>query len=85
MLGEDYIVQYRIDRYVADFYLPYRNIILEADGTYWHSLPGITSKDEVRDARMRDLGYRVVRLSEPAIRADVAGAVVMAIGKSDEN
>lgn len=35
----DFVHQYRIDRYVFDFYIPSANLLIEADGTFWHSDP----------------------------------------------
>ena len=31
--------QYRVGRYVFDFYIPSSNLLIEADGTFWHSDP----------------------------------------------
>ncbi len=79
MLGEDYIFQHQIGRYVVDFYLPHRNIVLEADGAYWHSLPKVAARDEMRDVRMRELGYKIVRLTENEIKTNALVAVQGAI------
>lgn len=74
-LGEDYIYQYRVGSYVVDFYLPHRNMFLEADGAYWHGLPKAAARDKIRDARLRALGYKVVRLTETAIKTNARAAV----------
>ena len=60
--GVDYVFQFPVPetRYIADFYLPQRNTLIEADGSYWHELRAQT--DALRDARLSALGYRVVRL-----------------------
>lgn len=78
--GVDYVFQFPIPDtpYTADFYLPFRNTILEADGDYWHALPKAVAKDAVRDMRLSALGYRVVRLREQRIKI-LAPALVMEI------
>ena len=42
----DYQQQFRVDRKIADFYIPSSNLIIECDGLYWHS-----------DAVMKDNNY----------------------------
>jgi len=34
--NETYFYQYSVGKYYVDFYLPERNLIIEADGGYWH-------------------------------------------------
>lgn len=76
-VGVDFVFQYPVPGtpYVADFYLPQRNLILEADGDYWHSIPKVKIKDIKRDAMLTACGYRVVHLLERVIRRDVVLAV----------
>lgn len=63
-LGIEYISNQRIDRYVVDILIPSQMLVIECDGSYWHSLPGAPEKDARRDARLRELGYRVERIGE---------------------
>ena len=76
--GVEYVFQFPVPGtpYTADFYLPLRNTILEADGEYWHSRPQTRIKDARRDAIMSALGYRVVRLGEHQIHAIVPASVM---------
>lgn len=69
--GVEFVFQFPVPAtsYVADFYLPRTNTILEADGGYWHSRPKSVLHDAKRDAALTRLGYRVVRLGEKQIRA----------------
>ena len=69
--GIEFVFQFPVSgtSYVADFYLPQKNTILEADGGYWHSRPKSVLHDAKRDAVLARLGYRVVRLGETQIRA----------------
>jgi len=70
--GVEFVFQYPIGRYVADFFLPSKNLILECDGDYWHSLPGVKEKDSSRDAYLAARGYRVIRLAEHRIKTGAA-------------
>lgn len=45
-----------------DFCLGNKNI--EFDGEYWHSLPGIKEKDEIRDNFLIESGYEILRIQE---------------------
>lgn len=67
-LNIGYVSQYQIGPYVADFFIPDRRLVVEADGAYWHSLEHVVSRDAKRDTEMALLGYRVVRLPEARIR-----------------
>ena len=73
--GIAYEWQAPLGRFVADFLLLESDTVVECDGTYWHSRPGIAERDARKDAVAESLGYRMVRLTEEAIRADVAAAV----------
>jgi very-short-patch-repair endonuclease len=55
---------------IADFYLPERALIIEADGDYWHKLDGVKEKDSLRDARFREIGIDTIRFSEKQINKE---------------
>lgn len=76
ILSISYEFEFSLDRFVVDFYIPSLNTVVEADGEYWHRSPETQAKDQERDARLAYLGYRVVRLSEQAIKEDALKAVV---------
>lgn len=67
--GVEFVFQYPVGPYVADFFLPAKNLILEVDGHYWHSLPGAKERDARRDADLVTLGYRVVHIPEHRIKS----------------
>lgn len=50
--------------YMADFYLPELNIIIEVDGTYWHDYPNGTEKDHLRNKEFLDNDYKIFRYWE---------------------
>lgn len=74
-LGQRYEQHKWIGPYCVDFYLPDRRMILEADGTYWHSRADMRARDIERDAFHRAHRFHVIRLGESTIKHDAAGAV----------
>ena len=59
--GIDFIQQHKIDKYSVDFYLPQTNTAVEVDG-YYHTLEKIKASDARKNARLNELGVRVVRI-----------------------
>ena len=69
-LGVEHLPQYLIgNRFVVDFYVPSRKLVIECDGSYWHSLPGRAEKDAARDAWLSAHGFVILRLPERDINA----------------
>lgn len=74
----DFVHQYRIDRYVFDFYIPSANLLIEADGTFWHSDPRFypdpeklsftQKKNKINDEKKTNhailKGYKLLRVWE---------------------
>ena len=54
---------------VADFKVG--NLLIFADGDYWHSLPGRKRKDLDQSKRLVDIGYSVLRFTGSLIKSDV--------------
>lgn len=75
-LGVAYIPQYRIKRYIVDFFIPSKNLVIECDGDYWHSLPGRVESDRKKDEYLASIGVQILRLPETQI---VAGAAEKAL------
>ena len=48
--------------FYADFALPYARIDIEVDGKYWHSKDKV--RDKLRDMEMRQMGWKIIRLTE---------------------
>lgn len=74
-INEPYLQQLPLGPWTVDFYLPQRNLVIECDGDYWHSLPKVQNRDKRKDAWMKKHGYIMVRLQEQAIRVDAAKLV----------
>lgn len=54
-------------RFLVDAYIPSLNLIIEADGDYWHSLKRVKNKDKAENAYLTKCGYKLLRLSEAEI------------------
>jgi len=67
-LGISYEFQFPVweieHRYVADFYLPLYNLIIEVDGKGWHNYPDGKEIDRIRMKELEEKGYRVLRFWE---------------------
>lgn len=78
-LGIVYEAQAVFGPWIADFHLPDQKIIIEADGTYWHSLSKQRRLDRSKDSYFRNRGYRMVRLPESDIKRDPHACVVQGL------
>jgi very-short-patch-repair endonuclease len=73
-LGLKFRRQYPIDNYVVDFYCFERRLAVELDGGI-HSQPSQIRKDRAKDAYLKSLGIRVVRLPNGLVLEDPEGFV----------
>ena len=65
--GIKFKTQYPVlGKYLADIFIK-PNIVVEADGEYWHNRPGAQAKDKKRNKEMTLAGYKVLRLKENEI------------------
>ena len=71
----DFKRQYPIEKFFADFYFPDDNIVLEIDGSAWHSSPEQVARDIVRDKIMNSLGFCVVRVKATVAYENPAGVL----------
>lgn len=58
-------------KYVADFYIPEINAIVEVDGKFYHNYPHGTETDNIRNKEMVDKGYNVIRFWEDEIEENI--------------
>jgi len=68
-LGLKFRRQVPIDRYIVDFYCPEIRLIIEIDGGV-HPIPDQGKKDEERDRRLLELGFRVLRIKNQTVLND---------------
>lgn len=73
----EYKFQKRIHNYVVDFLID--NVVIEVDGYFWHNRPGSKEKDRLRDIKLRQLGYQVIRLKEKDINKNAFALVVQTL------
>lgn len=55
-------------KFIVDAYIPSLNLVIEADGSYWHSLDRVIKKDKAENAYLKKCGFNIFRLSEKEIR-----------------
>jgi uroporphyrinogen-III synthase len=68
-LGLKFRRQVPIDRYIVDFYCPEIRLIVELDGGV-HDQPGEVERDEKRNARLQDLGFKLLRIRNEIVLKD---------------
>lgn len=54
-------------KFLVDAYVPFLNLVIEADGDFWHSLDRVKKKDKAENAYLAKCGYKLLRLSEKEI------------------
>lgn len=55
----------------VDFYLPEYRIVIQADGDYWHNLPGVKDRDKKQDDVLTFNGFNVYRFLGSEINKSV--------------
>lgn len=61
-------VQYPLGPYRADFAIPQLRLDIECDGDVWHSDPEKVASDKLRDAKLAQFGWTIVRFSESELQ-----------------
>ena len=79
-LGAKFSRQMEVEKYYADFLCRSHRLIVELDGFSHEARIGY---DAVRDRKLREAGYRVLRFTNEDVRTNVEG-VVMAIARELE-
>ena len=62
--------EYSIGPYTVDIAMPDHRLAIEADGTYWHGTAHQQARDRQKDGYLHSVGWRVLRFTEVAIRAN---------------
>ena len=70
MLGFQFLRQRPIDNFIADFFCKELKLIIETDGIT-HLDESVIKKDEVKELRLRDLGYFLVRFQDEEVLTDI--------------
>ena len=67
--------QHSIENFIVDFYCPSECLIIELDGEY-HNHPITMEKDKKRDARLKALGFKVLRFENKLVFDDLEGVLL---------
>ena len=70
-LNIEFFIHQRIDinhAYQCDILIPSMNLVIECDGTYWHSYPIGREIDHIRTKELMEKGFKVLRLWENEIK-----------------
>lgn len=78
-IGITYVQQAPVSHYVCDFYLPDYNLLVECDG-WRHQFQVQIDKDALRDRKFKELGYRVLHLTDKQIESKHAEYKTILIG-----
>lgn len=70
MYGYDFHRQKPIDEYITDFYCYKLKLVIEIDG-YSHTFDEVIRKDKIKESKIRELGFEVLRFTENKVRANV--------------
>lgn len=70
MLGFPFLRQRAIDNYIADFFCKELKLIIETDGITHHS-PEAKERDKVREKRLAELGYHLIRFDDVEVMRDI--------------
>lgn len=54
--------------YQCDIWIPCLNLVIEADGNYWHKYPTRRDIDNIRTKELLEKGFKVLRLWEVEIK-----------------
>ena len=57
------------DKFYVDAYIPSLNLVIEADGNYWHTLDKTIKKDKAENAYLKKCGFNLIRLTEDEIKS----------------
>ena len=58
-------------KFLVDAYIPSLNLIIEADGDYWHKLDRIKKKDKAENAYLKKCGFNLMRWRGADILNDI--------------
>jgi len=75
-LSFQFVSEYRIGRYSCDFVIPSHKIVIEVDGTYWHSKPKRKQLDKIKDDFLSKQGWVVIRFKEKDIYQNLTKCLI---------
>lgn len=64
-------IKYIKHGYASDFFIPKVNLVIEADGDFWHNYPNGNEIYHVRTSELKDAGFKVLRFWEHDINDNI--------------
>ncbi len=71
----EFMKQYPIGPYIADFYFPWSRVVVEADGKQHYTEKGL-EHDREREKYMRELGIKTMRFTNEEIRGNIEEVIL---------
>ena len=77
--------QHAVGPFILDFYCAEAHLVVEVDGTI-HDSPDVKEHDALRSEHLERYGYRVLRVRNEDVIADLPGVLAMIeqVGKEEE-
>jgi very-short-patch-repair endonuclease len=72
MLGERFLRQYSVDRYIIDFYCPRLKLAIEVDGDS-HFASGVVDYDKERQEHIENYGIHFMRFTNADVCENIDG------------
>jgi very-short-patch-repair endonuclease len=63
------------DKFMVDFLLTDRRIVIQCDGLFWHSPKNVQSRDRGQDKYLNKAGYEVLRFTDKEIYRDLSACI----------
>lgn len=80
-LNMTFLYEYKINKWKVDYYLGF-NVVVEIQGTYWHSLEKVKEKDKRKFEDLKNLNYIVIEIQEEELKnKDLVKEKIMQIYK----
>ncbi|MDN4164753.1 endonuclease domain-containing protein [Cytophagales bacterium LB-30] len=74
MMGYRFLRQRAIDKYIVDFFCKELKLIIEIDGIT-HQWEEVAKKDVIREDRLRELGYQMLRFTDDEVKDDLPNVI----------
>jgi very-short-patch-repair endonuclease len=72
LLNRKFTKQHSIEHFIVDFYCPAEKLVVELDGQ-GHFAPGASYADSDRDARLMELGFKILRFENKLVFQNLEG------------